>query len=162
MTCTQCEVDAWCRGSNKVVPGVNYGAKKPTVTPLMAWRAAVESSHSASELAMHLRAFDAAIQWDAIKCACFCARSVVAQYCWPISAVSLPPQRWARRLTAEMAQQYEHPLPAEPANHLRAFEAAAGGTLASACCCQVAVLHCRCWYYLGRCGHGLRGRHDSV
>ena len=39
------------------------------MTPLMAWRASVEACHSASELALRLRSLDAAIQWDAIKCA---------------------------------------------------------------------------------------------
>ena len=57
------------RGSQKAILGVTYAAKKPQITPLMAWRAAVETSHSASELAMNLRALDAAVQWDAVKCA---------------------------------------------------------------------------------------------
>ena len=39
------------------------------MTPLMAWRAAVEAAHSASELALQLRVLDAALRWDALKCA---------------------------------------------------------------------------------------------
>ena len=48
---------------------MSYTAKKPMVAAPFSWRAAVEASLSASELAVHLRSFDAAVQWDAVRCA---------------------------------------------------------------------------------------------
>lgn len=60
---------AWCRGSHRQVPGVSYTAKKPSLAAPLVWRAAVEACLSASELAVHLRNFDAAVQWDAVRCA---------------------------------------------------------------------------------------------
>ena len=57
---------------------MSYTAKKPSLAPPWGWRAAVEAASSASDLALHLRGFDAAVQWDAVRCRPFFPSCLVA------------------------------------------------------------------------------------
>ena len=62
--------DCWsggCRGSNLRIQGVAYNSKLASQDAHQQWRAATEQSLTAAQLAVQLRALDAAILWDALK-----------------------------------------------------------------------------------------------
>jgi hypothetical protein len=49
------------------VPGLTYNAKRPGIAPRLKWRADCEGAGTCPELALALRAFDAAVLWDAAR-----------------------------------------------------------------------------------------------
>ncbi len=55
------------RGGRKRVPGLVYSAKKPGIAQRLEWRAAAQAAQSCPELALQLRAMDAAVLWDSLR-----------------------------------------------------------------------------------------------
>lgn len=44
-----------------------YDQRWPALAPRLAWRAGMQAARDAAELALRLRALEAALQWDALK-----------------------------------------------------------------------------------------------
>ena len=56
-----------CRGGRCRIPGLTYASKRPGVAPRLKWRADCQAALTCAELALALRAFDAAVAWDALR-----------------------------------------------------------------------------------------------
>lgn len=48
------------------MPGLVYSGKRPGIAQRLEWRAAAQAAQSCPELALQLRALDAAVLWDAL------------------------------------------------------------------------------------------------
>ena len=49
------------------MPGLVYSGKRPGIAQRLEWRAATQAAQSCPELALQLRALDAAVLWDALR-----------------------------------------------------------------------------------------------